>query len=96
MLQPFRRADRRLRDAARKGVAVHSKNCPNVKNSLNPDRDRVSTADSPDSSTSSRDHHEDRRDLARVISTIPNLKTNIRRETCTGDEGHRRSRFPRR
>ncbi|MGZ5474349.1 MAG: ACT domain-containing protein, partial [Thermoanaerobaculia bacterium] len=74
-----------------KGVAVHSKNCPNVKNLMfNPDREiGVEWADQ-------RQSHfqvelelvlEDRQGiLARVISMIANLKTNIRQmETRTGD-----------
>jgi guanosine-3',5'-bis(diphosphate) 3'-pyrophosphohydrolase len=74
-----------------KGVAVHSKNCPNVKNLMfNPDREiAVEWADQ----RQSRFHAEleiimeDRQGiLARVISLISNLKTNIRQmETRTGD-----------
>jgi GTP pyrophosphokinase len=75
-----------------KGVAVHSANCPNVKNLMfNPDREiAVEWADEK------RDSHfyveleilmEDRQGiLARVVSTIANLKTNIRQmETRTGE-----------
>jgi GTP pyrophosphokinase len=75
-----------------KGVAVHSANCPNVKNLMfNPDREiAVEWADEK------RDTHfyveleilmEDRQGiLARVVSTIANLKTNIRQmETRTGE-----------
>ncbi|HEY6220277.1 MAG TPA: TGS domain-containing protein, partial [Gemmatimonadaceae bacterium] len=74
-----------------KGVAVHSANCPNIKNLMfNPDRQiEVQWADQ-------RASHfqvelevvmEDRQGiLARLISTISNLKTNIRQmETRTGD-----------
>jgi len=74
-----------------KGVAVHSANCPNIKNLMfNPDRQiEVQWADQ-------RQSHfqvelevvmEDRQGiLARLISTISNLKTNIRQmETRTGD-----------
>jgi GTP pyrophosphokinase len=74
-----------------KGVAVHSANCPNIKNLMfNPDREiEVEWADQ---------HHaqyqveleivmEDRQGiLARVVSAISNLKTNIRQiETRTSD-----------
>jgi len=76
-----------------KGVAVHSANCPNVKNLMfNADREiNVEWADQP-----SAQHQieleiviEDRQGtLARVISSVANLKTNIRHvETRTGD-GH--------
>jgi len=74
-----------------KGVAVHSANCPNIKNLMfNPDRQiEVEWADQ-------RQSHfqvelevvmEDRQGiLARLISTISNMKTNIRQmETRTGD-----------
>jgi GTP pyrophosphokinase len=73
-----------------KGVAVHSANCPNVKNLMfNPDREiAVEWADQ----RTSQFHveleivMEDRQGiLARVVSTIANLKTNIRQmETRTG------------
>jgi GTP pyrophosphokinase len=74
-----------------KGVAVHSANCPNVKNLMfNPDREiGVEWADQRQTQ-----FHvelsilmEDRQGiLAKLISTISNLKTNIRRmETSTGD-----------
>jgi len=72
-------------------VAVHSANCPNIKNLMfNPDRQiEVEWADQ-------RQSHfqvelevvmEDRQGiLARLISTISNMKTNIRQmETRTGD-----------
>ncbi|MEO6487074.1 MAG: ACT domain-containing protein, partial [Thermoanaerobaculia bacterium] len=74
-----------------KGVAVHSGACPNVKNLMfNPDREiAVEWADQLQSQ-----YHveleilmEDRQGiLARVVSTISNLKTNIRQmETRTGE-----------
>jgi GTP pyrophosphokinase len=74
-----------------KGVAVHSGNCPNVRNLMfNPDREiGVEWADQ----RQAQFHVEleivmdDRQGiLARVISTISNMKTNIRQmETRTGD-----------
>ena len=74
-----------------KGVSVHSATCPNVKNLMfNPDREiAVEWADQRQSQ-----YHveleilmEDRQGiLARVVSTISNLKTNIRQmETRTGE-----------
>ncbi|MGN6186736.1 MAG: RelA/SpoT family protein [Thermoanaerobaculia bacterium] len=74
-----------------KGVAVHSANCPNVRNLMfNPDREiAVEWADQRQAQ-----FHvelelvmEDRQGvLARVVSTISNSKTNIRQmETRTGD-----------
>ena len=74
-----------------KGVAVHSANCPNVKNLMfNPDREiAVEWASQPTSSFNVELEilSEDRQGiLARVVSTIANLKTNIRQmETRTGD-----------
>ncbi len=74
-----------------KGVAVHSANCPNVKNLMfNPDREiEVEWADQRQSQFQVELEvvAEDRQGiLARVISTISNLKTNIRHlETRTGD-----------
>src|SRR5216684_8064281 len=74
-----------------KGVAVHSKNCPNVKNLMfNPDRENaVEWADQRQSQfqVDLEIVMEDRQGiLARVISTIANLKTNIRQmDTRTGD-----------
>ncbi|HVG23966.1 MAG TPA: TGS domain-containing protein, partial [Thermoanaerobaculia bacterium] len=74
-----------------KGVAVHSKNCPNVKNLMfNPDREiGVEWADQRQSQfyVELEIVMDDRQGiLARVISTISNLKTNIRQmETRTGD-----------
>jgi len=66
-----------------KGVAVHSANCPNVKNLMfNPDREiAVEWADQRQSqfSVELEISMEDRQGiLARVVSTIANLKTNIR------------------
>ena len=66
-----------------KGVAVHSANCPNVKNLMfNPDREiEVEWADQRQSQfqVDLEVVAEDRQGiLARVISTISNLKTNIR------------------
>jgi guanosine-3',5'-bis(diphosphate) 3'-pyrophosphohydrolase len=74
-----------------KGVAVHSKNCPNVKNLMfNQDREiGVEWADQRQSQfyVELEIVMDDRQGiLARVISTISNLKTNIRQmETRTGD-----------
>jgi GTP pyrophosphokinase len=74
-----------------KGVAVHSANCPNVKNLMfNDDRQiAVEWADQRQSQFQVELEviMEDRQGiLARVISTISNLKTNIRAmETRTGD-----------
>jgi len=74
-----------------KGVAVHSANCPNVKNLMfNPDREiGVEWADQRQTSFQVELEivMEDRQGiLARVISTISNQKTNIRQmETRTGD-----------
>ena len=66
-----------------KGVAVHSANCPNVKNLMfNPDREiGVEWADQRQSQFQVELEivMEDRQGiLARVVSTIANLKTNIR------------------
>src|SRR5438067_752174 len=75
-----------------KGVAVHSANCPNIKNLMfNPDRQiAVEWADQ-------RQSHfqveleilmEDRQGiLARVINTISNMKTNIRQMDTRASEG---------
>jgi GTP pyrophosphokinase len=74
-----------------KGVAVHSANCPNVTNLMfNPDRAiEVEWADQRQSQFQVELEvvAEDRQGiLARVISTISNLKTNIRHlETRTGE-----------
>jgi GTP diphosphokinase / guanosine-3',5'-bis(diphosphate) 3'-diphosphatase len=74
-----------------KGVAVHSANCPNVKNLMfNPDREiAVEWADQRQAQylVELELLTEDRQGmLARVVSTIANLKTNIRQmETRTGD-----------
>ena len=74
-----------------KGVAVHSANCPNVKNLMfNPDREiAVEWADQRQSQfhVELEILMEDRQGiLARVVSTISNLKTNIRQmETRTGE-----------
>ncbi|HVS30312.1 MAG TPA: bifunctional (p)ppGpp synthetase/guanosine-3',5'-bis(diphosphate) 3'-pyrophosphohydrolase [Thermoanaerobaculia bacterium] len=74
-----------------KGVAVHSGNCPNVKNLMfNPDREiAVEWADQRQSQFQVELEivMEDRQGiLARVVSTIANLKTNIRQmETRTGE-----------
>ncbi len=75
-----------------KGVAVHSANCPNVKNLMfNPDREiAVEWADEKRENQFYVELEiimEDRQGiLARVVSTISNLKTNIRQmETRTGD-----------
>ena len=66
-----------------KGVAVHSANCPNVKNLMfNPDREiAVEWADQRQAQFQVELEvlMEDRQGiLARVVSTIANLKTNIR------------------
>ena len=74
-----------------KGVAVHSANCPNVKNLMfNPDREiGVDWSDQRQSQfqVDLEIVMEDRQgSLARVVSTISNLKTNIRHmETRTTD-----------
>ena len=74
-----------------KGVAVHSANCPNVKNLMfNPDREiAVEWADQRQSQFQVELEvlMDDRQGvLARVVSAISNLKTNIRQmETRTGD-----------
>jgi guanosine-3',5'-bis(diphosphate) 3'-pyrophosphohydrolase len=74
-----------------KGVAVHSANCPNVKNLMfNPDREiAVEWADQRQAQfhVELEILMEDRQGvLARVISTISNMKTNIRQmETRTGE-----------
>jgi len=75
-----------------KGVAVHSANCPNVKNLMfNPDREiAVEWADQKRENQFYVELEilmEDRQGiLARVVSMIANLKTNIRQmETRTGD-----------
>jgi guanosine-3',5'-bis(diphosphate) 3'-pyrophosphohydrolase len=66
-----------------KGVAVHSANCPNIKNLMfNPDREiAVEWADQRQSQFQVETEivMEDRQGvLARVVATISNLKTNIR------------------
>jgi guanosine-3',5'-bis(diphosphate) 3'-pyrophosphohydrolase len=74
-----------------KGVAVHSANCPNVRNLMfNPDREiAVEWADQRQAQFQVELEiiMEDRQGvLARVVSTIANMKTNIRQmETRTGD-----------
>ena len=74
-----------------KGVAVHSKNCPNVKNLMfNPDREiGVEWADQRQSQfyVELEIIMDDRQGiLARVVSAVSNLKTNIRQmETRTAD-----------
>jgi len=74
-----------------KGVAVHSSNCPNVKNLMfNPDREiGVEWADQRQTNFQVELEilMEDRQGiLARVVSAIANLKTNIRQmETRTAD-----------
>ncbi|HEX3582264.1 MAG TPA: bifunctional (p)ppGpp synthetase/guanosine-3',5'-bis(diphosphate) 3'-pyrophosphohydrolase [Thermoanaerobaculia bacterium] len=74
-----------------KGVAVHSANCPNIKNLMfNPDREiAVEWAEQRQSQFQIEMGivMEDRQGvLARVLSTITNLKTNIRQmDTRLGD-----------
>ncbi|MEA2569588.1 MAG: diphosphokinase / guanosine-3,5-bis(diphosphate) 3-diphosphatase [Acidobacteriota bacterium] len=74
-----------------KGVAIHSANCPNVRNLMfNPDREiAVEWADQRQSQfqVDLEIVMDDRQGiLARVISTIANLKTNIRQmDSRTGD-----------
>jgi GTP diphosphokinase / guanosine-3',5'-bis(diphosphate) 3'-diphosphatase len=74
-----------------KGVAVHSANCPNIKNLMfNPDREiAVEWADQRQSQFQVELEilMEDRQGiLARVVSTIANMKTNIRQmDTRTGE-----------
>jgi len=75
-----------------KGVAVHSANCPNVKNLMfNPDREiAVEWADQrqPQFQVELEILMEDRQGiLARVISTIANLKTNIRQMDSRTSDG---------
>ena len=75
-----------------KGVAVHSANCPNVKNLMfNPDREiAVEWASAPTSSfqVELAILMEDRQGiLARVVSTIANLKTNIRQMESRSVDG---------
>src|SRR2546423_269092 len=73
------------------GVAVHSANCPNIKNLMfKPDREiAVEWADHRQSQfqVELRILMEDRQGiLARVVSTIANMKTNIRQmDTRTGE-----------
>ena len=74
-----------------KGVAVHSANCPNVKNLMfNPDRE-IAVEWAGERQTQFQVELEvlmdDRQGiLARVVSTIANLKTNIRQmDTRSGD-----------
>ncbi len=74
-----------------KGVAVHSANCPNVKNLMfNPDRE-IAVEWAGERQTQFQIEleivMEDRQGiLARVVSTIANLKTNIRQmDTRSGD-----------
>jgi GTP diphosphokinase / guanosine-3',5'-bis(diphosphate) 3'-diphosphatase len=75
-----------------KGVAVHSANCPNIKNLMfNPDRQiAVEWADQRQSQFQVELEilMEDRQGiLARVISTISNMKTNIRQMDTRASEG---------
>src|SRR5438105_8844293 len=75
-----------------KGVAVHSANCPNVKNLMfNPDREiAVEWADQRQSQFQVELEvlMEDRQGiLARVISTIAGLKTNIRQMDSRTNDG---------
>ena len=75
-----------------KGVAVHSANCPNIKNLMfNPDRQiAVEWADQRQSQFQVELEilMEDRQGiLARVISTISNMKTNIRQMDTRAAEG---------
>ena len=75
-----------------KGVAVHSANCPNIKNLMfNPDRQiAVEWADQRQTQFQVELEilMEDRQGiLARVISTISNMKTNIRQMDTRAAEG---------
>ncbi len=75
-----------------KGVAVHSANCPNIKNLMfNPDREiEVEWADQRHAQYSVELEivMDDRQGiLARVISAIANLKTNIRQMETRANEG---------
>src|SRR5207249_7649092 len=75
-----------------KGVAVHSANCPNVRNLVfNTDRQiAVEWADQRQAqfSVDLEILMEDRQGiLARVISTIANLKTNIRQMDSRTEDG---------
>src|SRR5204862_3986292 len=76
----------------RQAVAVHSANCPNIKNLMfNPDREiAVEWADQRQAQFQVELEvlTEDRQGiLARVISTISNLKTNIRQMETRSAEG---------
>ena len=75
-----------------KGVAVHSANCPNVKNLMfNPDREiAVEWAEQRQGQFQVELEilMEDRQGiLARVVSTIANLKTNIRQMDSRSEDG---------
>ncbi len=75
-----------------KGVAVHSASCPNVKNLMfNPDREiTVEWADQRQAQFQVELEilMEDRQGiLARIVSTIANLKTNIRQMDSRSGEG---------
>jgi GTP pyrophosphokinase len=75
-----------------KGVAVHSKSCPNIKNLMfNPDREiAVEWADQRQTQFQVELEivMEDRQGiLARVVSTIANLKTNIRQMDSRAGDG---------
>ena len=75
-----------------KGVAVHSANCPNVRNLMfNPDREiAVEWADQRQAQFQVELEilMEDRQGiLARVVSTIASLKTNIRQMDTRTDDG---------
>ena len=75
-----------------KGVAVHSANCPNIKNLMfNPDRQiAVEWADQRQSQFQVELEilMEDRQGiLARVVNTISNMKTNIRQMDTRSGEG---------
>ncbi len=75
-----------------KGVAVHSANCPNIKNLMfNPDREiEVEWADQRQAQFQVELEivMEDRQGiLARVVSAISNLKTNIRQMETRTSEG---------
>ena len=74
-----------------KGIAVHSANCPNVKNLLfNPDREIEVSWDGERKSSFQIDlqiRMEDRQGiLAKILASVANLKTNVQRmESRTAD-----------
>ena len=75
-----------------KGIAVHSANCPNVKNLLfNPDREIEVSWDGERKSSFQIDlqiRMEDRQGiLAKILASVANLKTNVQRMESRTAEG---------